>query len=256
MSISLASLSRTKASRPPIIVIHGGPGLGKTTFAASAPGAVFVRTEDGLGHIEADAFPLAQSFADVLDALRALYAEQNTFRWVVIDSLSALEPLIWQAVAAREGKSSIEDLGFGKGYVMALDYWRQLFDALHSLAAERGIGSILIAHSDVVRFESPEVEGYDRAQIKLHKRAFQLAYERADVIGYAAPRVFVRKEQDGQRSRNLGVGSGERLLHLVERPAYIAKNRYSLPESIPLSWPAFEAALLAAVAPNPASQAA
>jgi hypothetical protein len=256
VAINLSSLSRTKASRPPIIVIHGGPGLGKTTFAAAAPGAVFVRTEDGLGHIEADAFPLAQSFADVLDALRALYAEQNTFRWVVIDSLSALEPLIWQAVAAREGKSSIEDLGFGKGYVMALDYWRQLFDALHSLAAERGIGSILIAHSDIVRFESPEVEGYDRAQIKLHKRAFQLAYERADVIGYAAPRVFVRKEQDGQRSRNLGVGSGERLLHLVERPAYIAKNRYSLPESIPLSWPAFEAALLAAVAPNPASQAA
>ena len=70
MSISLASLSRVKASRPPIIVVHGPPGIGKTTFAASAPGAVFVRTEDGLGHIEADAFPLAQSFGDVLDRRR------------------------------------------------------------------------------------------------------------------------------------------------------------------------------------------
>jgi hypothetical protein len=52
------------------------------------------------------------------------------------------------------------------------------------------------------------------------------------------------------------VSSGERLLHLVERPAYIAKNRYSLPESLPLSWPAFEAALMASVAPPPAVQAA
>ncbi len=256
MAINLSTIARVRANRPPICVVHGGPGIGKTTFAASAPGAVFVRTEDGLGAIEADAFPLSTSFADVMAAIGALYSEQNAFRWVVIDSLSALEPLIWSAVATREGKGSIEDLGFGKGYVMALDYWRQLFDGLHALAAERGIGSILIAHTDVTRYEGPETEGYDRAQIKLHKRAFQLAYERADVIGYAAPRVFVRTEVDGQKKRNLGVGTGERLLHLVERPAFIAKNRYSLPDSMPLSWPAFEAALMAAVAPRAVEQAA
>lgn len=250
MAISLQSIRRERASRPPIIVAYGGPGVGKTTFAAGAPGAIFVRTEDGLGNIEADAFPLATSFAEVIEALRVLAKEDHPFRWVVLDSLSALEPLIWSAVAQAEGKRNIEDLGFGKGYVVAMDYWRQIFDALMLLATEKGIGSVLIAHAEVSRYEAPDVDAYDRAQIKLHKRAFGLVYERADVIGYAAPRVMVRKEQLGRdQTRNHGISTGERLLHLVERPAYVAKNRYSLPETLPLSWQAFEAALAASVTP-------
>ena len=54
MAISLQSIRRERVSRPPIIVVYGGPGVGKTTFAAGAPGAIFVRTEDGLGNIEAE----------------------------------------------------------------------------------------------------------------------------------------------------------------------------------------------------------
>lgn len=250
MAISLQSIRREKASRPPIIVEYGGPGVGKTTWAAGAPDAIFVRTEDGLGNIEADAFPLATSFNDVMEALRVLAKEEHRFRWVVLDSLSALEPLIWSAVAQADGKQNIEALGFGRGYVIALDYWRQMFDALMWLATEKGIGSILIAHAEVQRYEAPDVDAYDRAQIKLHKRAFGLVYERADVIGYAAPRVMVRKENLGRdQTRNHGISTGERLLHLVERPAYVAKNRYSLPETLPLNWQAFEAALAASVTP-------
>jgi hypothetical protein len=257
VAISLSSISRLKrGGRPPIICVYGPPGIGKTTWATSAADAVVIRTEDGLGLIEADTFPLATSFADVQQALGALASEQHSYKWLVIDSLSALEPLIWSAVAQAEGKNSIEDLGYGKGYVIAQDYWRQVFDGLSWLATERGVGSILLAHAEVSRFESPEVDAYDRSQIKLHKRAFGLVYERADVIGYAAPKVMVRKEKLGQdKTRNLGIGTGERLLHLVERPAYVAKNRYSLPETLPLSWPAFEAALSAAVNPAPAQAA-
>ena len=113
MAISLQSIRRERASRPPIIVEYGPPGVGKTTWAAGAPGAIFIRTEDGLGNIEADAFPLATSFADVMEALRVLAKEEHAFRWVVLDSLSALEPLIWSAVAQAEGKRNVEDLGFG-----------------------------------------------------------------------------------------------------------------------------------------------
>ncbi len=257
MSISLASLQRVSANRPPIIGIHGGPGVGKTTFAVQAPDVVFIRTEDGLGNLTATAFPVAQSFNDVMAALTALHNETHAFRWVVIDSLSALEPMIWADLCKRDGKANIEDFGYGKGYILAMDYWQRLINELIALASDKGIGSILIAHTDIVRYESPEVDAYDRAQIKLHKRAFQLMYERCDVIGYAAPRVIVRKEKTGiTATRNLGVGTGERLLHLVEKPAHIAKNRYSLPDTLPLSWPTFEAALMAAVTPQPTLSAA
>lgn len=251
MSISLASLQRVRAERPPLICVHGTPGVGKTTFAASAPGSVFIRTEDGLGNLEATAFPLAQSFEDVCEAVTAMLTEDHDHQWLVIDSLSALEPLIWASVARADGKKSIEDFGYGKGYVLALDAWRWLLDQLIRLASERGVGSILLAHSEIVRYEPPDVDAYDRAQIKLHKRAFGLIYERADVIGYASPKVMVRKDQQakGETKRNLGIGTGQRELHLVERPAYIAKNRYSLPDTMPLDWATFAEALTASVQP-------
>jgi AAA domain len=52
MVISLASLNRTAALKPPRILIHGVHGVGKTTFAAGAPDPVFILTEDGLGTLE------------------------------------------------------------------------------------------------------------------------------------------------------------------------------------------------------------
>jgi len=247
MAISLSSIQKGGASKPPVITIHGTPGIGKTTFAAAAPAPIFIRTEDGLGSLGPDAFPVATTWGDVLGALGALYQEQHDYSTVVIDSLSALEPLIWKQVAQDHNQDSIEGLGFGKGYVMALDYWAQFLQGMTALRDDKGLTPVLIAHSDVTRFDSPEVEPFDRFQIKLHKRAFQLLYERADVIGFANWRTHVVKAEVGFNQKvSRGVGTGERLLHLVEKPAYIAKNRYGLPDTMPLSWQTFADAMVAA----------
>ncbi len=39
------------------------------------------------------------------------------------------------------------------------------------------------------------------------------------------------------------LGSGERVLYTAERPAFLAKNRYGLPETLPLEWSEFLAAM-------------
>lgn len=235
MAISLDSIRRGGSERRPISLVHGGPGIGKTTLAASAPSPVFIRTEDGLGNLDVAAFPVAESYADVMDALAALYGEHE-FRTVVVDSTSSLEPLIWDRVAADHEKASIEDLGYGKGYVLALTYWQEFMAAIRGLA-KRGITPLLIAHSDVVRFDSPETDPYDRYQIKLHRRAFQYLYEQCDVIGFATYPVAVRKNDASKKGR--GIATGGRVLHLVETPAYVAKNRYDMPATVPLEWNAF-----------------
>lgn len=240
MAISLESIRRGGSERTPIVIVHGGPGIGKTTFASCAPNPVFIRTEDGLGNLDVAAFPVAESYEEVMEALAALY-DDHPYRTVVLDSTSALEPLIWARVAADAEKRSIEDLGYGKGYVLALNYWQEVLTALRGLAA-RGIMPILIAHSDIVRFDSPETEPYDRYQIKLHKRAFQLLYEQCDVIGFANVPVIVRKS-DADAKKGRGIAKGERLLYLVEKPAFVAKNRYDMPESVPLIWDEFAAYL-------------
>ena len=60
---------------------------------------MFIVTEDGLGTLEVPHFPLATSFAEVMEALYALYNEPHEFGTVVIDSVDWLEPLIWSGSA-------------------------------------------------------------------------------------------------------------------------------------------------------------
>jgi len=46
------------------------------------------------------------------------------------------------------------------------------------------------------------------------------------------------------------LGAGERLLHTAERPAFLAKNRYALPETLPMSWAALAEAMPRGILPD------
>lgn len=246
MAISLSSIQKS-TFKPPITVIHGTCGIGKSTLGANAPSPIFIPTEDGLGGLHVDAFPLATSYDAVLEAITALYSEQHDFKTVVLDSMSALELLIHAKVAHDNGKANLEDLPYGRGYKLALEYWQQFLDGVTALRDQKGMMPILIAHSDVVKYDAPDSDSYDRFVISMHKHAMSLIYERADIIGFATWRTHVVQKDAGFNKKiSKGIGTGERLLHLVERPAYIAKNRYNLPETIPLSWQSFSDALSAA----------
>lgn len=239
MAFDLNSIKKGGSDRAPIIVIHGTPKIGKTTFAASSSSPVLIRTEDGLGDLEVDTFPQAETIGQVMEALASLYEDGHGFTEVVIDSLSALEPLIWNQVAADHNVNSIEDIGFGKGYIYAMDYWRDLTAACRGLAY-KGVAVVMIAHSDIVKFDAPDTDAWDRYQIKLHKRAFQHLYEQADIIGFAHEPVYVKKEST-KDSKGKAKSAGGRQLRLVESPAVIAGNRYSMPETVSLDWDEFAA---------------
>jgi hypothetical protein len=244
MAISLASLSRSTAIAAPRILIHGVAGVGKSTFAAAAPSPVFVPTEDGLGMLDVAHFPLARSFDAVMEALVALYSEPHEFKTVVVDSVDWLEPLIWQRVCQDNQWASIEEPGYGKGYIAALELWRQYLDGLNGLRDERGMAVIQIAHTDIKRFDSPEHEPYDRYVIKLHSRAAALLQEHSDVVLFANYRISTVKADVGFNKKvTRALGSGERVVYTAERPAFLAKNRYALPDVLPLDWPAFQAAM-------------
>ena len=60
MAYNLASISKTRRIRSPKIVVVGQGKIGKTTFAAMAPNAIGILTEDGAAMVNANAFPLAQ----------------------------------------------------------------------------------------------------------------------------------------------------------------------------------------------------
>ena len=242
MAISLASIKRGVSDTPPRILIYGVQGIGKTTLGANAPSPIILPTEDGLGVIDAPSFPLARSYQDVLDALNALISEDHDYSTLVVDSLDWLEPLVWQRVCEAENVSNIEAIGYGKGYALALSYWREYIDGINYLRDQKRMMIIQTAHADVKRYEAPDTDAYDRYIIKLHKGASALMQEHSDCVLFANYRVTTLKSDVGFNKKVVrGISGGDRLLHTVERPAFLAKNRFGLPETLPLAWPDFAA---------------
>jgi hypothetical protein len=244
MAFDLTSLRKGKQGGPPRMLIYGEHGMGKSTFASQAPSPVFVPTEDGLGAIDTTAFPLAKKYQDVLDAIAALYNEDHDHHAVVVDSLDWLEDMIWKHVAEEGGHDNIEDFGYGKGYVYAADRFREVLSGLNALRDKKGMAVILTAHSQIKRFDDPASEPYDRYMLKLHSKAAGIVQEWSDIVGFVAQEMIVKKEDVGFNKKVArGVSTGGHALHLARTPAFDAKNRFGLPDTLPLNWDAFAEAL-------------
>lgn len=229
-----------KTPAPRRVMLYGVHGVGKSTWAASAPDCLFINLEDGLNDIDCQRTELLHSVSDVLDVLRWLAAEKHEFKWVAIDSIDWLEGIIHAEVAKAAGKNSISDIGYGAGYKQAIAVWDRILFALNYVRKERGIGVIALAHTAIKRFESPELDSYDRYQPALHDLASALWQEWCDEVLFAFYKVFVRKEDQGfNKERAIAVGSNDRFIRTQETPAVLAKNRLQLPEEIPFSWSAY-----------------
>jgi len=239
MAIDLTTISKNTAKKPRI-AIYGPAGVGKTTFAACAPDPIFILTEDGLGDIPAMKFPVSKTFQDVMDAIKILYTGEHSYKTLVVDSLDWLEPLIWEAVCKRTNVSSIEDVkgGYGKGYVEANKEWTEFLDGITALRDKRDMLVILVAHSAVTTVNDPDQSSYDTHGLKLNKRAAALCTEYPDIVGFASWRTFVSIDDTDKKSR--AVTTGERILSVSPKPSRTAKNRFHMPEEIPLLWSEFE----------------
>lgn len=255
MAFDLSSITRGKRLRAPKVVVYGPPKVGKSTFAASAPGSIGIITEEGIDAIDCAAFPKCATFDDVMTCLASLYTEKHEFQTVFVDSLDWLEPLILAAVAKEHKVANVEDIPYGKGYGYAEDKWRAFFAGLDALRNDKGMIVVCIAHEQVSKVRNPALaEDYDAYSLKLNKRATKIVEEWADVIGFAAHKVLTRTVTGGfNQKETKAVSTGERVLYLNANPAYVAGNRYGIPD-VPLNWQAFSTALTAAM--NPPAKAA
>lgn len=241
MAFDLKSIQKNTALAAPRIMLYGVEGIGKTTFASAAPDPIFICTEDGLGGLQVNHFPLATKASEVLDAIGTLITEDHEFKSVVLDSVDWLDNMIWADV---ESTHEAKDLAYGKGAMIVADRWREVLAGLNKLRNDKGMVVILLAHCQIKRFDSPEVEPYDRYQPKLQERSNAILREWVDAVLFANYKTIVRKDDVGfNKTNNRGISTGERLLYTSEKPAYMAKNRYGLPDSLPMSWEAFTQAL-------------
>lgn len=252
MAISLKSITKGVAVKAPRIVLVGVEGVGKSTFAAGADSPVIIpmRDEQGVDNIDAHKFPACHSFEDVIGAITSLYQEEHEYRTVIIDSASALEPLIWDAVCREAKVTKIEDVGggYGKGYIAAADLWRQVTQGLDALREEKNMASILIGHVITTEFIDPEADPYTTYEMSINKKhAAPHLYRWADCVLFAnyEKAAVVTQEGGFNKKTRRAAGTGKRALYTEKRPAHPGKNRFNLPYKLPLEWPAFAEALAA-----------
>lgn len=240
--MNLSNVVRGKQKSPLRVVLYGADGVGKSSFGANAPNSIFLCAEDGTNHLDVARFPSPQSWADVIEAVETLITDEHDFRTLVIDTLDWLEPLCWAKVCYDGGKRSVEDFGFGKGYIMALDVWRSFLARLDALVRVRKMNIVMLAHAQVKRVERPDHEPFDRYLLKLHDKTAALIREWADAVLFSQHELQVQAGSKKEGTKAKGRATGNRVMRTEWSAAYDAKNRFELPPVMPLDWAAFEEA--------------
>jgi hypothetical protein len=249
--MDISTIKATRRIKPPRIVMYGTPKIGKTTFAASIPDNIIMDIEGGSGfhdvaRVEKDQL---NTYIDFKNWLAQIETGQHAFKVLTIDTVDWLEKLVFTHAAQTHGKQSISDVPYGAGYGTAQDIWRSVLDTLDRIRDTRGMMVLMLAHEQQRKINDPQVGTYDKFTIKLQDKdngstSASIIKEWCDAILFVDLETFVQSEKAGGMGQkvNRAMG-GERVIHTVEAPAFLAGNRYGLPAQLPFTWAALSGAL-------------
>jgi hypothetical protein len=219
-----------KQTRAQRVVIYGVESVGKSTFAAQFPKPLFLDIEQGTSHLDVDRCDIG-SWKQLTEALAE--AKATDYQTIVIDSADWAERLCVEDLLATSKKTSIEDFGYGKGWVMVAERISRMLTSIDALI-DGGKHVVLIAHSRIVKFEAPDaLAPYDRYELKLSKQCSPLLKEFADELWFLR---FKTKVSTSDTGRGKGLGGKERVMLTTHSAAYDAKTRSGLADELPLEW--------------------
>lgn len=241
------SITKGKISGAAIrAVIYGTEGIGKSTLGAQIPASLVLDYEDGTGQIECSRVTISDWRAGEA-AINSILADAQGFRSVIIDTADWCEKALIENMLKRSGKTSIEDYGYGKGYTALAEEFTRFLKKLDELIA-KGINVVFVAHSTVKRQSPPDqTDGFDRYELKMTKQVAPLLKEWADMVLFVNYKIQVVEGSDGKLKAQ---GGKERVIFTTHSPAWDAKNRFGLPEEMPMTFASI-AHLFGAVKPVP-----
>ena len=225
---------------PSRAVIHGVEGVGKTSMAAQAPGAIVLmaRGETGLETLidsgqlkETPHWPEVADWDQTIACIDWLTHEEHPYKTLVMDAGNGFERLCHEHVCRRDFKNDWGKSGFASysaGYEVSLADWRILLTKLDGLREARRMAILLICHTKVSAFRNPEGADYDRYTVDMHQKTWSLTSKWADIILFANYFTVV-EDKDG---RTKGYGGRQRMLYTERTASWDAKNRHGLPEQI------------------------
>jgi len=223
--------------KPPIIMVYGVPGVGKTTLAASIPRSAVMPVEAGGSdeiavHLR---LPVPGSWAEVLEQVRELTEEPHDCSALVIDTADALEALLIKHICISGKGKTINQAygGYGAGVNAAIDELREFMGRLERLRDTRRMTIVLIAHSMVKTFHSPDSPDYDRYIPKMNEKPWGVLFETCGAVLFAHYE-FANTATDTEDKGKV-IATGKRFLRTNQGGAWEAKNRFGFSDPIELT---------------------
>lgn len=220
------------------VVFYGPEGIGKSTFASRFPDPLFTDTEGSTKEMNVKRLPKPTSWQMLLEEVKWLIQTRPCKTWV-LDTADWAERLCTEAICAKYGKKGVEDFGYGNGYTYIAEEWGRFLNLLNDVVDIANINVVLTAHAIIRKFEQPnEMGAYDRYELKLGKKTTAqtapLTKEWADMVLFANYKTFsIAVDDKGKKHKAQG---GQRVMYTTHHPCWDAKNRYDLPEELPLDY--------------------
>lgn len=236
------------------IVIYGPEGIGKSSFAAKFPRPLFIDTEGSTKWMDVQRFDKPTSWTMLNSQVQYVKQNRSICDTLVIDTIDWAEQLCINDICAAYNKKSIEDFGYGNGYVYEKEAFGKFLNSLEEVV-EAGIHVVLTAHAQLRKFEQPdELGAYDRWELKLGKKTGSqispLVKEWADMVLFANYETFaVQTDDQGKKFKAQG---GTRVMYTSHHPCWDAKNRCGLPDKLPLDYAQIAHCIGGTAAPAPA----
>lgn len=256
-------INRGAIIHPQKVVLYGVEGVGKTTLAAQFPDPLFIDTEGGTEGYDVARTQAPQSWTALKDLVRAVAAERPCGT-LVLDTADWAERLLCAELCAKNKWQSMEALNYGKCWQYALEEFGRLLDLLTDVR-DAGMNVVVTAHATVSKFDQPdEAASYDRWTMKMYKKDASLLKEWADALLFVNYKTVVEMVGEGFNAKGKARGA-KRTIFTTHHAAWDAKNRWGLPDEVPLGYeaiaphvpsPMAPAAPQPAATPAPAPQAA
>lgn len=223
-------------------VLYGPEGIGKSTFASHFPDPVFIDTEGGTKRLNVKRLPQPTSWAMLLDEVAEVRKGSIPCGTLVIDTADWAERLAIDAVCAKAKVDGLEGFGYGKGYTYLKEEFGKLLDALEEVL-NTGHNVLILAHAAITKFEQPDAAGsYDRWNMKTTKQVEPLIREWCDMLLFVNYKTVVEKSGSAPNAKNKVTG-GRRVMYTTHHPCWDAKNRFGLPEELPLDYASIAACI-------------
>lgn len=212
------------------VVVYGPEGLGKSTLGAEFPSAVFIDVENGTKQLPVARLPRPSSWSMLMDEVRETRDGNVPCSTLVVDTADAAEALCIAHLCAKNGWDGIEGISYGKGYTYLAEEFGRLLDLLTEVV-EHGTNVLIISHAIMRKFERPDESGaFDRFELKLSKKVAPMVKEWADIVLFCDYKTYVTVGKDGKAKAS----GGSRVIRTTHNPCWDAKNRFGLPDELPM----------------------